>query len=154
MRPFRFKAAIVLDLRQKQDEEAQRVLARAKADVLTAQAALDGARAALAAAMRRAAEAEALAEDVILLQWYRNWMAGRQDDVKHCLGRLEENRAVMQAAAQAALKARRELRVIERYKARVWQAWQRDALREEQKALDLLGTLQYAARRLAPGEQE
>ncbi|MDE3155567.1 MAG: flagellar FliJ family protein [Acidobacteriota bacterium] len=153
MRPFRFRAAVVLDLRQKQDEEAQRVLARAKAAVLTAQASLDGAEAALAAAMRRAAEAEASAEDVTLLQWYRNWMKGRQADVRRCRERLEECRAVMRTAAEAALKARRDLRVIERYRERVWQAWQREALREEQKDLDLLGTLQHAARRLAPGEQ-
>ncbi|HVB38502.1 MAG TPA: flagellar FliJ family protein [Vicinamibacterales bacterium] len=153
MRPFRFRAAIVLELRQKQDEEAQRALGRAKAEVLTAQTALDGAAAALGAAMRRAAEAEASAEEVTLLQWYRNWMAGRQADVTHCREQLEARRAVMRTAAQAALKARRELRVIERYRERVWQAWQRDALREEQKELDLLGTMQYAARHLAPGGQ-
>jgi flagellar export protein FliJ len=151
MRPFKFRAAIVLDLRRKQDDEAQRVLARAKSAFLAAQTAVDDAQAALEQAMRRATEAESAAEDVTLLQWYRNWMVGRQEDVKRCRRVLDEHRTVMQSAAQAALKARRELRVIERYKARVWQAWQRDALREEQKDLDLLGTLQHEARRRAPG---
>ena len=151
MRPFRFRAAIVLDLRQKQDEAAQRDLGRARADLAAAQAAADAAQAALAAAMARAAEAEAAAEGVTVLQWYRNWMAGRQHDVAQARQRVAGCREALERATAAAVKARRDLRVIERYRDRVWRAWQREAEREEQKALDWMGTLQHAARRAAPG---
>jgi flagellar export protein FliJ len=153
MRPFRFRAAIVLDLRRKQDEAAQRRLALAKADLLVAERALAAADAALVAAQARAAEAEASAEEVTLLQWYRNWMTGRQDDVARARRRVDECRTAVAEAAGEAVRARRDLRVIERYRDRVWQAWQREALREEQKALDWLGTLQHAMRRTAPGGQ-
>jgi flagellar export protein FliJ len=153
MRPFRFRAAIVLDLRQKQDEAAQRRLALARADFLGASRALEAAEAAHAAAQTRAAKAEASAEEITLLQWYRNWMAGRQDDVARARGRVDDCRTALAEAADEAVRARRDLRVIERYRDRVWQAWQREALREEQKALDWLGTLQHATRRTAPGGQ-
>ena len=154
MRPFRFRAAIVLDLRQKTDQEAQRALALAKAAVLTAETALADAEAAWTEALRRAAEAQASAQDETVLLWYRNWMVGRQQDVAHCRAVLDERRAVLQAATRTAMEARRALRVIERYRDRVWRTYQREALRAEQKDLDLLGTLQHAARHLVPGGRE
>ncbi len=154
MRPFRFRAAIVLDLRQKQDETAQRHLLLAQADSQRAEAGLRAAEEALAAAMVRAAEAERDASAVTVLQWYRNWMAGRQREVAQAREERDASQAALERAAAEADKARRQLRVRERYRDRVWQAWQHEAMREEQKALDLLGTLQHAARRPAPGGSE
>jgi flagellar export protein FliJ len=152
--PFRFRAQAVLDYRHQQDEAAQRQLALAQAALQSAEQALGAANEALDAARNRAAAEESRGGEVERLTWYRNWMAGlRREIARRDAVRAERHRAWIGARDQAN-RARRDLRAIERYRDRMLKQWEEHERRQEQKALDLLGALQYAARMTAGGGRE
>ena len=88
------------------------------------------------------------------LEWHRNWMVGLQRDLARARQVEEERRMDVQAATAAAMKARRAVRALERLKERAWRAHDVLARREDQKALDLLGGLRYAARQRRTGEDQ
>ena len=136
-RQFKFRAQIVVDLRTRRDEEAQRALQVADAAVERARQAVETARARLQDACTRPRENVAQAE------WYRNWMIG----LRAAIARAEEAVAVRrrerdEALAQA-LRARRDLRVIQRLRERRLKAFNLDAGRREQRQIDELATRRH-----------
>jgi flagellar export protein FliJ len=152
MRPFRFRAQAALELRARQDEDAQRALARAEAAVRMAEERVELARAALAQAHEGGRSALAHVTQAHELIWQGNWIVGLERDVARTRQVLEERRIDQRRAAEIAQHARMQVRVLERLKERALQAWQLDARRAEQQSLDELGSLRFAARQLAAGE--
>ncbi len=149
--PFRFRAQVVLDFRHQQDEAAQRQLALAHAALRAAEQDLAEANFTLDTALNRAQAEESCAGEVERRTWYRNWIAGlRREIARRDATRAGRHRA-WTAARDQANRARRDLRAIERYRNRVLKQWEQQERRQEQKALDLLGALQYAARMTAGG---
>jgi flagellar export protein FliJ len=148
MKPLLFRAQAALDIRRLQDEAAQRALALAQSELLRADHAVLHAAAQVDTAAAGAAAAFAQVRDAHQLVWHRNWMVGLEREVARARHRREERRVEVDAAAVRAQQARRAVRVLERLRERAFRAWERLARREEQKALDLLGSLQYAARHL------
>ena len=65
---------------------------------------------------------------------------------------LEQLRIEQGRAAERAREARKQVKVLERLKARAYGAWQLDIRRAEQKALDELAGLQFASRMRAGQE--
>ncbi len=151
---FKFKAQAALDYRARQDEAAQRQLALANAALRTAEQAVAGAKNALLAALDRARGEQAHGGDVNRLTWYRNWIAGQRRNVAVSEATLAARQRAWRAAQDQANLARRDLRALERYRDRALKEWDRQERRREQKALDLLGALQYAARLTVPGGQQ
>jgi len=151
MARFRFRAQVALDLRQKQDEDARRILGEAKRATAAAERALDEERRVLAEALARAAREEAQASDTTRAIWYRNWMKRQQQVIELALRVAEKRRAEEREAAERAVIARRKLRALERLRDRTWKAFQVAEQRAEQKELDVLGGLRYVARERAPG---
>ena len=153
MRPFRFRPQPALDLRVRQLDAAEQALAAAQADVQRAEAAVESADARI-----RAASSQGLSEwqspDALLrLEWHRNWMVGLERDAARLRRERDERRTVERRAAELAREARKQVKVLERLKARLQRAWQLEARRDEQKALDELASLRFASRQRAGLEE-
>jgi len=152
VKPFRFRAQPALDLRQRQDDEAQRAMGIASAATRQAAERVLAAHTALADAQRAGSQAFARVTDAQELIWQGNWIVGLERDVARARQALEERRIEERSAAEIAQHARMQVRVLERLKDRAFQAWQLESRRAEQKSLDELASLRFAARRLAAGE--
>jgi len=152
MRPFRFRAQPALDLRRRQDDEAQRGLAIASASTRQAEERVGAARTALSDAQRGGSRTFPQVRAAQELIWQGNWILGLERDVARARQALEERRIEERSAAEIAQHARMQVRVLERLKDRAFQAWQLESRRAEQKSLDELASLRFAVRRLAAGE--
>lgn len=148
MAKFIFRAQAALDLRKKQEDVAKLALAEAQARLREAEEAMARAEARVADALTRARDTEAEAGDPTLAIWYRNWIHRLRREVARCVQILDGRQADAKAAEAKALEARRAVRVIEKLRERKWDAHTSQERREEQKALDLLGVMQYAIRHL------
>lgn len=152
MRPFRFRAQAALDIRRKQEEDARRALHSAHAAERLAAETEDAARTALARAdeaVRGSFRTITAASELI---WQGNWMTGLQRDLGRARQTLAERRSDRQRAAENAQHARMQVLVLERLKERQLRAWQLEARRAEQKALDELAGLRFAAQQRATEE--
>jgi flagellar export protein FliJ len=154
VKPFSFRPQPALDLRRQQAEAARRALALAETELARADADLDGARARVTEATAAQHSAFAHGADGHLREWHRNWMVGLQRDVADAERRRDERRTDVHAAERRMHAARRALRALERLRERLLRAYQEQARREEQRDLDLLASLQYAARRVRPEEEQ
>ena len=135
MRPFRFRAQPALDMRLRQLDAAEQALAVARATVLAASDALRAAEEAWRDAQVRAQGAWATAEGMASAQWHWNWIT-----------RLE--RGVEDAGEVLELR-----QIDERLRDRAHRAWQLEARRAEQKAIDELAGLRFASRLRATHEE-
>jgi flagellar FliJ protein len=146
MASFRFKLDPVVDLRQRRDDEAQRVMAQAERRVRDAERRLDLANAQLNAAYQAATDAELQRQDVSHLGWHRNWIVVKTRNVEARRLEVQECRDVLDATTRQAREARVALRVLERLRDRKRLAFDRDQAREEMLAIDELATLRAARR--------
>jgi flagellar export protein FliJ len=149
MAKFIFRAEAALTLRRKQEEAARLSLADAQQQAQLAEAQLARAETAERDALARSREAEAQATDLVLAIWYRNWIKRQQREVARCAQVLDGRRAEVMEAERKVMEAHKGVRVLERLRGRKWSDYQTGERREEQKALDLLGVLQYAMRQNA-----
>ena len=154
MARFHFRPQPALDLRLRQEEAAEGALARAQEQLRLADEAVGRARTAIDEANARQASTWSTGR-AVPFEWHRNWMVGLERDVARARSVLEERRIEHERAAELARQARKQVKVLERLKARVWRAWQLDTRRAEQKTLDELASLRFASRMRAEagGEQ-
>ncbi len=143
MRRFVFRAQVALDLRRRQEDEAQRALALAEGRLGAAQSALGAARDALATTMRRAGDADGQA-DVALQVWYRNWIVRQKQDIARATQAVAACQADVDQAKARVMVARRKRKSLERFRERALTAFERAQDLDERKALDALGTLRFA----------
>jgi flagellar export protein FliJ len=146
MPAFRFRAQAALDLRRSQEELAQREHAVARQALQQAEAHLQDIARARAQAAAAAREAEASAVDMATRTWHRSWMERFKQDVLRQIKVVDDRRVAEEQAHQLALLARRKLKALERYRDRVWRAYQLNDRRAEQKAIDELATLRHVTR--------
>lgn len=151
MRAFRFRAATVLDLRVRQEEEAGRQLAVAQAALERARGAQRDAEARLAratddyeAALRGSAEGA-------LLGWHRLWIARLRTDVDSTRVAVVDRAAGVERATRALQEAHRARRVMERLRVRAFARYTRDERRASTRELDELGTIRFTTRTRAEG---
>jgi flagellar export protein FliJ len=152
MRPFKFRAEAALDIRRKHDEAAQRALALARMATRTARDVLSCALERIESASRDTAKAWEASGTIDRLIWQRNWMVGLERDASRARQALADRETEERRAAEIAQHARMQVRVLERLRERTWRAWQLEARRVEQKAIDELAGLRFAARQRAAGE--
>jgi flagellar export protein FliJ len=150
MGTFRFRAQVAIELRQTQDDDAQRELGAARQARLAAERALEAEVRALAEAHVRAAIEEARAWDAARAFWYRNWMKRQQQVIAATRAGVEARRGDERAAESRALEARRRLRALQRLRDRAWAVFQAAERRSEQKEFDAIGNLRFVARRELP----
>jgi flagellar export protein FliJ len=147
---FRFRAAPLLALRQRQFEAAQARLARANEDVAVAERLLASAIRAVDEATASHREALAQGTDNAALQRHRNWIAQRYSLVDMRRRAQAECCGVAVIASNAVIDAHRQVRVLERLRERARRRHEATVRQRELKEIDLLATLQYA-RRMADG---
>jgi flagellar export protein FliJ len=152
VRRFHFRPQPALDLRLRQEEAAEQALARAREDLRVATDGFDRAQRAIddANAQRVATWSTGRA---VPFEWHRNWIVGLERDVARARSAREERRIEHRRAAELAREARKQVKVLERLKARAVRAWQLDTRRDEQKTLDELASLRFALRMRARLEE-
>ena len=153
MRGFRFRAQAALDLRRREDEEAQRAMAQAEARVQAAIAAVRDAHRRAEQARIECAQAIGQADSFAQLMWHRSWIVRLEQEriaAATTLGARQKEHARAAAARQA---ARLRVEALERFKEKAQRAWVAKAAAEEQKHLDALATIRFvtAARTGANG---
>ena len=109
MRPFKFRAQAALDLRKRQDDEAQQNLADATRARLLAETSVEVASAAVDESMQDARNALQSVASGDLHVWHRNWIVSRKQELAVRREALAKSRAAEQLARQRAQDARRAL---------------------------------------------
>lgn len=149
MRQFRFRGTAVLALRQRQDDEAQRALGAAVAARVAGEQVVERATVAVDEATLRARDAQQAAHLPSLSEWHRNWTLSCQHMRAAAEATLEARRQAERQVRARAHAARRALRALERWHDRAQQKHSHDTWCEEQRDLDELGAVRFAARRRA-----
>jgi flagellar export protein FliJ len=152
MRPFKFRAEAALDIRRKHDEDAQRALALARLATRAANEVLSCALERIESANDATTGAWQTPGSIDRLIWQRNWMVGLERDASRAREALTDREGEERRAAEIAQHARMQVRVLERLRERALRAWQLEARRVEQKAIDELAGLRFAARQRAAEE--
>ncbi len=147
-RRFKFRAQVVLDLRQRRDEEAQRVRAEREAAVRVAERALAEAEERLREGCGHPLAHRQTGIDV---DWYRNWMVGLRAAIDRRTQELTKRRAERDEALARALAARRDLRAIERLRDRRRKTFDLESRRLEQQQIDALAVQQFTPPARGPG---
>jgi len=143
---FRFRAAPLLEWRQKADERARLLLSRAEAAARAEAARAAEADARLEGARSSYREALATTVDASDLDAHRHWIARHEREAERARQSSESARRALDEAAQAAALARRQLRVVERLRDRALRRHLDAERRLELKEIDHLATVQYARR--------
>ncbi len=148
---FRFRAAPLLALRQRQLDAAQTVLARASEDVAVAERRLEEAERQSSAANAGYREALGGGAEQGSLERHRTWITQQRSHADTRRRARAECRGVADAASNAVTAAHRQVRVLERLRDRARRKHDAQIRAREMKDIDTLATLQYA-RRVAEGE--
>ena len=142
MAKFLFRAEVALDLRRKREDAARQAWADACAALDRAERQRDAACDALA---RTLAEG-ATEHDPARRTWYRNWILRQRLEIAQREAHVTARRAEREAAVTRLNAAHRDVRALERLRARSLAAWQLTVRRAEQKELDWLGSVRHALR--------
>jgi flagellar FliJ protein len=143
MAGFKFRAAAALDMRVRAEELATRSLGEARAALERSERALSESLAALEATLVKGAEA---VSDPGLSIWYRNWIIRQRHEITRRRTMVADRQAAVDAAVAALHSAHRDVRVLERLRDRLHEAWLLAERRREQKELDWLGSVRHALR--------
>jgi flagellar export protein FliJ len=147
--PFRFRAQSALDLRQREEESAKRVLCSARQEVATAASAVAAAETRLAEGLRRARDEQTASTSTTMSGWLRNWLAGQRREVAALQRALAQRRDTERLAAGSLMDASRRVRTLVHLRERLWQEHAVEERRAEQRELNWLGSLRYVAARSA-----
>jgi flagellar export protein FliJ len=151
MRPFRFRAEPVLDLRRREEEAAATALARQRARAEGAWAAVRRARESVAEAGVALEHAGAAGSTHETLTWHRSWIARLRTDVQTAAAAATEADRASAVAAAALGAARQRRRVLERLRDRAWKAYCTARDRADLREMDHLATLRFAHQALDRG---
>jgi flagellar export protein FliJ len=153
VRAFRFRAQAALDLRRREDEQAQRDLAQADARLQAAIAAVREAQRRTEQARSECAEAIGQAGSFAQQVWHRSWIVRLDRERMAAAAALAARQKEHARAAAARQQTRIRVEALERFKEKAQRAWIAKAAAEEQKHLDSLATIRFvtAARTGANG---
>jgi len=146
MAGFRFRAQPALDLRRREYEVAQRVLARADAERHQAHTRVEAAECASAQARREADEAVRTPVAARDREWYRFWIVRLDREREAAAATLAQQDAAVAAARAACLQARQRCEALERFRDKAHTAYLAGLAAEERKIIDDLATQRYALR--------
>jgi flagellar export protein FliJ len=145
VKPFVFRAQAAIDLRQREYDEARRVLARASLDLRAAHDVASESRARLTRAHEQFAREMTQTIDPARAQWYRFWIVRLEHESAVCAHAVAAREREVAAATDACHTTRRRLEALERFRDKARAAWDRAAAAEEQKQIDGLATLRHVA---------
>lgn len=154
MRPFRFRADAVLDLRQQQEEKARRLLGLAQESHAQAEAREQAAVEQERHAVAQAEAAQRHGIEAWRLDWHRNWIRKQRREADACRRATTISAGTVAHATRVLNQARQQRRVIERLRDRARRRYDLEATREENKAMDDLAGIRFAAASLERQERE
>ena len=146
MARFIFRPQPALDLRRREEDAAQLVVAEARAISERAAQAHVAAQAAFDEGTARATALDAAGGSITDVIWHRNWIRALRRELVRTEANAEDRRVQLEAAEQALVTARERVKVLERLKERAIEAHQERERVEEQRAMDDLATLRFALR--------
>ena len=146
MSRFRFRLEPVLHMRQRAEDQAQQALARAERQLQEAERGLGLAEERLRAAYASANDAERDGTDVVQLTWHRNWIVVKTRDVEACRLDVRDRLETRDLRVQQAQEARKQRRVLERFKERARLLFDTGQAQREMQAIDELATMKAARR--------
>lgn len=146
MSRFRFRLEPVLQMRQRAEEQAQQALARAERQLQDAEQRLSSADDRLRGAYAVASEAERAGADVVMLTWHRNWIVAKTRDVEALRLEVRDRLEARDLRLQQAHEARKQRRVLERFKERAQVTFDQEAAHREMQGIDELATIKAARR--------
>ena len=153
MRAFRFRAQAALDLRRREDEQAQRAVAQAEGRVQAAIAAVREAHRRTEQARSECAAAIGQPGTFAQLIWHRSWIVRLEQERIAAATALAARQKEHARAVAARQQTRLRVEALDRFKEKAQRAWADHAAAEEQKHLDALATIRFvtAARTGANG---
>jgi flagellar export protein FliJ len=140
-----FRAHAAIDLRQREYDEARRVLARASLDLRAAQDVSSESRARLTGAHEQFAREMTQTIDPARAQWYRFWIVRLEHESAVCANAVVARAREVTAATAACQQTRQRLEALERFRDKARLAWERAAAADEQRQIDGLATLRHVA---------
>jgi flagellar export protein FliJ len=146
MKPFRFRAAKVLDWRRRQHDLALTELARRQEERERAALTLSDARHAMDVAHGEYRKRLAEGGDSATYERHRNWILGQRAGVEECQRRLTERQHEVDRAAADVRRTHRHVLVLENLREREMQDYQCEARRLEAIDMDRLAVTQFARR--------
>jgi flagellar export protein FliJ len=146
MPAFIFRAQPALDLRRREHDAAQRVLARADAARQRARAELDAAERAAAQARHDADAAARTAGEHPDREWYRFWIIRLDRERGAAMLNLQRHEDALAQARAACLQARQRCEALERLREKSYAAYLAGVAAAEKKIIDELATQRYALR--------
>lgn len=151
MKPFRFRMQAVLDLRRREHDQSQRMLARAESNQRLAEHHLAEAIAAIDRAQDDGAHALARPQANLPFDWYRYWIVGLGQQRDRCAQAVADRQRECDQARVEWWKTKRRVESMERLRDIQETRWLGALAAEEQKQMDALATMRFAAReRTAP----
>jgi len=143
MSTFRFRAAVVLELRTRQEQAAAAVLSRAKTALAESQARLASDTQARQAAQSDASAHELRGATSAEIEWHRNWIVRLTSNVDQRRADMDLRRRAVIDAERGWRAARQRRLAIERMRDRAWSRFQERQRREELNVIDELAGLRY-----------
>jgi flagellar biosynthesis chaperone FliJ len=145
MKAFRFRAQAAIDLRQREYDEARRVLARASLDLRAAEELRTEADARIIAAREQGTREMRGSIDTGRWQWHQSWILRLEHERAVCVTDVAARERDVERASAAALRARQRVEALERFRNKARTAWQHAMAADEQTQLDVLATLRHVA---------
>jgi flagellar export protein FliJ len=145
MKPFVFRAQAAVDLRQREYDEARRVLARASLDLRAAHDVWSESRDRQTEARAQWTREMTQTIDPARAQWYRFWIVRLEHEQGVCARAVSAGEREVALATHACQATRQRLEALERFRDKARQAWERAAAADEQKQIDALATLRHVA---------
>lgn len=145
MDSFRFRLQTILELRQREHEQSERALARAESDLRVARHRLAEATSALERAQDEMSAALARPSQGTPLAWYRSWIVRLSQQRAQCAQAVVDRERDCGTAREAWAQTRRRLHAMERLREIQAQRWRAALAAEEQRQLDALATMRFAA---------
>src|SRR6188768_159780 len=146
MAVFIFRPQPALDLRRRDVDAAQLVVAEARMISDRAAQAFAAAQVNFDAGSARAAALDAAGGSITDVIWHRNWIRSLRRELVRTEANAEDRRVQLEAAEQALVAARERVKALERLKERAIAAHQEHERREAQRAMNDLATLRFAIR--------
>ena len=143
MATFRFRAAVVLDLRLKHEQAALALRSQAEGRFREAVGTVTATETRRHGSQQELAALERRGSDLGAILWHRNWI-DRLRGLVELACRDRDDRARELADADGRWRdARRRRLAIERLRDRAWERFQKDEQRREQKDMDELARIRH-----------
>jgi flagellar export protein FliJ len=143
MATFRFRAAVVLDLRLKQEQAALALRSQAEARFRDAVGTVTATETRRHGSQQELTALERRGSDLGAILWHRNWIERLRGLVELACHDRDDRARELADADERWRETRRRRLAIERLRDRAWQRFQKDEQRREQKDMDELARIRH-----------